>query len=176
MLVVSGVFALAGTAKLLDRKGSRNAATSFGVPDALAGFVGLGLPVAEIAIAVLLLPTATRWHAAMAALVLLVAFCAAIARVMARGESPDCHCFGQLHSGPVGWRTLARNGVLLALALVMVVAGRDEPGPSAVAWTGRLDAVAWALAALALTVVAAVTFAGVAIVHVLRSYGRVLVR
>jgi hypothetical protein len=42
---------------------------------------------------------------------------------MARGEAPDCHCFGQLHSESAGWRTLARNGLLAAIAGFVVLAG-----------------------------------------------------
>ena len=110
---LSAVFAVAAIAKLCDRAGSSAATRSFGVPPAVAGVVGLVLSILELSIAFLLLPVATRWHAAAAALVLLLAFTVAIVLAMARGEAPECHCFGQLHSAPAGWRTLARN---LALA------------------------------------------------------------
>jgi hypothetical protein len=36
-------------------------------------------------------------------LALLVLFIVAIAVTLARGRKPDCHCFGQLHSKPIGW-------------------------------------------------------------------------
>ncbi|MGH9285870.1 MAG: MauE/DoxX family redox-associated membrane protein [Acidimicrobiales bacterium] len=42
---------------------------------------------------------------------------------MSHGRRPDCHCFGQLRPTPAGAATLARNGVLLAAALVLFVAG-----------------------------------------------------
>jgi hypothetical protein len=48
-----------------------------------------------------------------------------------RGEAPDCHCFGQLHSAPAGPKTLARNGALFTLA-AFVAAGGD-PAATAVA-------------------------------------------
>ena len=35
---------------------------------------------------------------------------------LARGRKPECRCFGQLHSEPAGWNTLARNGVSAAVA------------------------------------------------------------
>ena len=175
-LVLSGVFALAGIAKLLDHGGSRHAARSFGVPDRLAGPVGYALPLAETAIAVLLLPAATRWYAAIAALVLLLYFCAAIALAMARGEAPECHCFGQLHSAPVGWKTVARNGVLVALAAFLVVAGRAEPGTGALTWVSGLDGIAWLVLVLAVALITAIGIGGYAVAHVMRSYGRVLVR
>jgi hypothetical protein len=56
-----------------------------------------------------LLPVATAWWGAVAALALLALFLAAIAFSFARGRRPDCHCFGQLHSAPIGSRTVIRN-------------------------------------------------------------------
>jgi thiol-disulfide isomerase/thioredoxin len=170
------VFAAAGVGKALDRAGSRRAASSFGVPDRLAGAVALGLPATEVAIALLLLPSSTRWYAAVAALALLLAFSAAITIAMARGKAPECHCFGQLHSTPAGWTTLARNAVLAALAAFVVVVGHDDPGSGAFAWASDLDATGWLTLALGVVLVAVVAISGYAVTHVMRSYGRVLVR
>ena len=111
-----------------------------------------------------------------AALALLLAFCAAIALAMVRGKTPDCHCFGQLHSAPVGWKTLVRNGLLAAAAACIVVAGRDDPGADAFAWASALDSIEWLALALAVTLAAVVAIGGYALTHVMRSYGRVLVR
>ncbi len=47
---------------------------------------------------------------------LLSVFVVGITYNLARGRNPECHCFGQLHSAPAGWKTLARNGVLAAVA------------------------------------------------------------
>jgi uncharacterized membrane protein YphA (DoxX/SURF4 family) len=57
-LVLAGVFAVAGVAKLADLPGSRRAVAAFGVPRHLADPLGLLLPLAELAVAALLLPTA----------------------------------------------------------------------------------------------------------------------
>jgi len=67
-----------------------------------------------------------------------VIFSAAIALRLARGSAPDCHCFGQLHSAPVSWKTLARNGVLTLLAGAALTAGLAGRTPSAVTWIGNL--------------------------------------
>jgi thiol-disulfide isomerase/thioredoxin len=40
---------------------------------------------------------------------------------MARGEAPDCHCFGQIHSEPAGRGTLVRNAALAAAAVLVLV-------------------------------------------------------
>jgi peroxiredoxin len=136
------VFAVAGVAKLADRAGSRQAIADFGVPTALAGPLGILLPLAELAVAAALVPTTTAWRGAVGALVLLTLFAVAIVTNLARGRRPSCRCFGQLHSAPAGWSTLARNAVLAAPAALVVWHGREgEVGPSAVGWVGALSAV-----------------------------------
>src|SRR5688500_16928036 len=134
------VFATASVDKLADREGSRQAIVDFGVPSALAAPLGLLLPLAELAIAATLLPASTAWWGVLGALALLSVFVAGIGINLARGRTPDCHCFGQLHSAPAGWKTLARNGALAALAGFVLWAGYDGgAGPSALAWLGALS-------------------------------------
>ena len=154
-MVLALVFAVAGVAKLADWAGSRRAIVDFGVPAALAGPLGILLPLAELAIAVALLPTTTAWWGAVGALVLLLLFAAAIGANLARGRKPDCHCFGQLYSAPAGRSTLARNAVLAAPAAFVVWRGQEgNAGPSALGWVGALSA------AQALGVLAAVLAVG----------------
>ena len=125
--LIAAVFIVAAVGKLLDLDGSHRALVEFGVPARLARFGAVLLPVAELAVAIALLfgPTA-RWTA-VAALLLLLGFSAGVVRAISRGEAPDCHCFGQIHSEPAGRSTLIRNAVLAAAAALVVVAG---PGPS----------------------------------------------
>jgi peroxiredoxin len=115
----------------MDLSGSRQAVRDFGVPDNVADAVGVLLPLAELAAAVLLVfrPTA-QWGAALA-LALLLAFIAGIANALRHGVAPDCHCFGQLHSAPAGRGTLVRNGLLAAVALFVLIEG---PGPALDTW------------------------------------------
>jgi uncharacterized membrane protein YphA (DoxX/SURF4 family) len=150
-VVLAVVFATAGVGKLLDRAGSRRALAAFGVPHGAVDVASWVLPLAELATAGALVfhPTA-RWGAT-AALVLLMLFIFGIARALSRGEAPDCHCFGQLHSAPAGRGTLARNAVLAALAGVVVVYG---PGTSLDAWVDARSAAE--LVAVAIGIVAAV--------------------
>jgi uncharacterized membrane protein YphA (DoxX/SURF4 family) len=101
-LVLAAVLSGAGIAKLADRDGAREALTSFGVPTRWARPGAVALPVVELAVAVALLPRGSAWWAALGALGLLVLFSAAIGRALARGERPDCRCFGQLRPRPVG--------------------------------------------------------------------------
>ena len=137
-LLLAAVFAVAGIAKLLDRDGSRQALIGFGVPERLAPPLAILLPLAELMVAVALLPLVFAWWGAIGALALLGLFVVGIAISMARGEAPDCHCFGQIHSEPAGWSTLIRNAGLAAVA-AFVVAGGSEPGASISAWRTDLS-------------------------------------
>jgi thiol-disulfide isomerase/thioredoxin/uncharacterized membrane protein YphA (DoxX/SURF4 family) len=115
------VLGVAAVGKVLDLPGARRALAGFGLPGRTVAPAAVLLPLVEFATAVALLVRPTARWGAVAAVGLLVLFIASIARAMARGEAPDCHCFGQLSSAPAGGRTLLRN-VLLAVPAVFVVA------------------------------------------------------
>ncbi len=175
-VVLAVVFLVAGVAKLADLVGSRQAMTGFGIPAPLAGLFGTLLPFGELAAAILLIPLATAWWGSVAALTLLLLFIAGIGVSMARGQAPDCHCFGQLHSEPVGWPTLARNGLLAAIAALIVIAGRSNPGTSAVGWFGQRSP-AEAIGIGGGLLLALLLFAeGWLLLHLLQQNGRLLAR
>jgi peroxiredoxin/uncharacterized membrane protein YphA (DoxX/SURF4 family) len=119
--MLAGVFALAGVSKLVDLPGSRAAVLGFGAPERLGRPLAVLVPLLELAAVALLAFQATARVGAALALALLLVFSAAIARSMARGEAPECHCFGQMHSAPAGPRTLARNLALAALAAAVLL-------------------------------------------------------
>jgi peroxiredoxin/uncharacterized membrane protein YphA (DoxX/SURF4 family) len=137
-LLLCAVFLVAGLAKLADLAGSRQAMRDFGVPDKLADFFGLFLPLAELALAVSLVVPLTGWWGAVGALALLLIFVAGIGYNLAHGRTPDCHCFGQLHSAPAGWSTLIRNLVLATIACLVVAFGRSSPGPGLLELVGQM--------------------------------------
>ena len=137
-LGLAAVFLVAAFAKLADLAGSRAALRAFGVPARLSGPVGVLLPLAELAVALALVPAASAWWGAIGALVLLLVFVAGIGYNLAHGRTPECHCFGQLHSAPAGPSTLVRNLVLAALAGVVIVFGRTTAGLDLGSWWGTL--------------------------------------
>ena len=151
-----GLFALAGVTKLLDRSGTLRSVIGFGVPARLAPVVARALPAAELTTAVLLSGSETAWIGGVAALVLLVLFCIAAAVNLARGRAPECACFGQVHSEPVGARLLVRNMAFALLAIAVVVNGSPDAGPSLWAWARKLSVgeagMLLAIAGLAVTV------------------------
>jgi len=150
-MLLAGVFATAGVAKLLDRLGSRGALRGFGVPARLLPVAVILLPLVELGTAIALVPTPTAQWGGLAAVFLLLAFAGAIGNAMRRGKAPDCHCFGQLQSAPAGRSTLVRN---LALAAPAAYVAIDGPGPSVSAWIA--DRTAAELVAIAACLAAAV--------------------
>ena len=175
-LLLAAVFTLAGVAKLSDLKGSRKAIIEFGLPALLASPLALLLPLAELAVAAALIPASSAWWGAVGALGLLLSFVVGISINLARGKKPECHCFGQLHSAPAGWKTLARSGVLAAVAGFVLWEGYNGVGPSAISWLGALSAAQ--LLSLLGGVLVLILLAGQwwLLVHLLRQNGRLLVR
>lgn len=139
-LILAAVFGVAGVSKAADPAGTRRALIGFGVPASLAALLGSSLALVEITVALALLPLNTAWLGGVAALALLILFAAAIGLNLARGKSPDCHCFGQIHSEPVSWRTLVRDLALAAMAGFIAVGARENPGLSAFDWLVDLKA------------------------------------
>lgn len=175
-LILAAAFGVAGAAKLADRAGARAALVAFGSPSWLAGMLALALPLTELVIAVALLVPATRAEGATGALALLTVFTAAIAINVARGRAPDCHCFGRLHSAAAGWWTLARTAALAAGAAALAMAARTDAGPAPAAWLEGRSAAELALVAAGLTAGIVVVAGAVAILTLMRAYGRVLLR
>ncbi len=129
-LFLGAIFALAGIGKLLDLNGSEKAIKDFGVPVDLAKPFSVLLPVGEIFIALLLLFVQTSWLGAIGGFLLLLVFIGGMLIQMAKGNAPDCHCFGQIHSEPVSAKSLIRNAVFATLAFVLIVSGQDNQGLS----------------------------------------------
>jgi methylamine dehydrogenase accessory protein MauD len=118
-----GTFLLAGVTKLLDLAGSRTALEGFGLPSWMSRPGAVFLPIAELLVAAaLLLPSTFVWGA-LGAIGLLVLFVVGAAVNLALGRTPDCHCFGQLHSAPIGPGIILRNGALAVLAAIVAWRG-----------------------------------------------------
>ncbi len=175
-LLLAVVLGVAGLAKLADRAGARQALAAFGLPVAWASPLGGALPVVEVAVAALLLWGALAWWGAVAALALFGAFSAAVAVNLALGRTPDCHCFGQLHSEPIGWATLVRNGVFAAVAVWLVWQGPAALAASDVRGLVGEQAATWT--ALGVAVVALIIAAGEGwlLAQLTQQNGRLLLR
>jgi thiol-disulfide isomerase/thioredoxin len=155
-LLLAAVFALAAGTKLADRPATRVAVLGFGVPESLATVALWALIAGELLTAGLLLPAGTAWFGALAALGMLLLFCAAAGINMARGKAPECNCFGQIHSEPVGPKLFVRNAGFALLAGVIVAAGRGGVGPGMGVMFGKLSEAEALLGGLVVVLAAAV--------------------
>lgn len=170
------VFALAGVSKIADRQGGKAALEGFGISTAIAGPTAIVLPVVELTTAGCLLVPATAWWALLGCLGLLGVFAAAIANSMARGLTPECHCFGEIHSAPVGLNTLLRNAILAAAAAAALLAGQGAAKLNPAAWVTHVDIVPMALAAVVLVLLLVGAAEGWFLLELLRQHGRILKR
>jgi|GEM_PF-314512 len=155
-LLLAAVFALAAGTKMADRPATRVAVLGFGVPESLATVALWALIAGELVTAVLLLPAGTAWFGALAALGMLLLFCVAAGINMARGKAPECNCFGQIHSEPIGPMLFVRNAGFALLAGVIVAAGRGGVGPGMGALFGKLSEAEAMLGGLVVVLAAAV--------------------
>lgn len=146
-LALFAILAVAGVAKLLDREGSEKAVAGFGTPEPFVKTFAILIPIAEVIFAACLLFTTYSWLGAAGALLLMVTFIGGMLVQMIRGEAPDCHCFGQIHSEPVGPKSLIRNILIAVLPVVLLVSGRTQQGPALGETHGQIAANA-VLAAL----------------------------
>lgn len=140
-LVLVIVFAVAGIAKLARIDKTRTMLGAFGVPVRLIAPASLLLPLGELATAAGLLVPIFAWPASAAAALMLALFTAAVGIKLAQGLAPDCNCFGQTKSAPIGPRTLARNGLLLVLAIALV--GFQPAFASPASWGAVPTMLAW---------------------------------
>lgn len=174
-LLLIAVFLIAAVGKLADREGSRQAVLDFGIPRRLAALIATLLPFAELAIAALLISGASARWGALAALGLLGLFIIGIAVNLARGKRPNCHCFGQLHSKPLGWSTLFRNGTLAVLAGVVLWRGGEGPAIAFGSSAGA-SAATWAALVAALIALAIAAIEGWLLLNLLPQQGRIMLR
>lgn len=132
-VVLAGLFAWAGVAKLLDREQTARAFTALGLP--APGLLSTAVPLVELALAVCLL--AFPAPAALAALGLLAAFTTILVRAVRAGVDVGCRCFGSARTEPVSSVEVLRNGLLGGAATVASFAtGPVVPQPSAVLLVG----------------------------------------
>ena len=117
-VTLAATFGLSAATKLVDRPAFARALRDFGLPrgDALSW----ALPVVEggLAVALVLVPGAP-WPAFLAVAVLALFTGAVVANLMG-GRPAPCPCFGPPSAGarPVSAATVARNGYLVALAVL----------------------------------------------------------
>lgn len=119
-VILALVFIVAGVTKFIDIPGTQKALIGFSLPNTLVKPFSILLPLSEIAIGIALLLAQSAWWGGIGAFLLLVVFIVGIIASLIRGQKPDCHCFGQLYSKPIGASTLIRNGLFIATSLFII--------------------------------------------------------
>ena len=175
-LFLSCIFAVAALAKFADRSGTQRALSDFGVTSRFVAPLAILLPLVELTASAMLVPLPTAWVGSVASLGLLLLFVLAIAINLASGRTPECHCFGQLSSSPIGWATLSRNIVLVCIAGFVMLLGRGDPGTSAVAWIGRLSLSQTIFLPVGLGVLGLMVAEAFILLQIMRQQGRVLLK
>lgn len=145
-LALALVMGIAGVTKLRRRGPTERAFRSQGLawPRGLATAV----PVTEVILAVGLV-VVPSW-AGMVTLAVLAGFTTYLLRSIRRGDQLGCGCFGATRAVSVGPTELVRNGVLMAAAALVTVAGESPTVPGAgplvaVAVAGAISAAVLAL-------------------------------
>jgi hypothetical protein len=112
------------------------------VPAAVAPLIARVLPPVELVLALLVLVPASRALAGWGMGALLVLFAVSIAVNLVRGRVDiDCGCFRSALRQNLSWWLVARNAVLVALAVACARAASDR----VLGWTDHFVAVAAAL-------------------------------
>ncbi len=118
-LAVVAAFVAAGIAKLLAPERTRTEFADIGVPyPNIAAWV---VPIIELVVAGAL-AIVPPWGA-IAAFTLLTGFTTTLASIIKSGRTVSCACFGAIATTPVGKNQIYRNLVLMAMALVVALAG-----------------------------------------------------
>ncbi|MGB0065109.1 MAG: MauE/DoxX family redox-associated membrane protein [Terracidiphilus sp.] len=174
--LLAAVFTVSGVAKLATRTRTRDSLVEFGVPVRFAGVFAIGLILAELTVAALLVPVATAWYGGVGALALLAVFSAAIAVNLVLHRKPRCNCFGQLHSQPIGWSTLVRNLGFGLIAGIVVWGGRDPNALSLLGWITSLKTSSTTDLVLSLGNLVLLIALAAFLVQIARQQGRLLLR
>lgn len=126
------LFVVAAAHKLRDRTAFRATLDAYAVlPGALVGAVAALVPLVELAAAVLLVAPRTTSLGVALAVVLLATYALAMAVNLRRGRRDlDCGCMGPATRSKIGPELVARNVVLIAVALACLL----PVAPRALGW------------------------------------------
>jgi uncharacterized membrane protein YphA (DoxX/SURF4 family) len=146
-LLLGAIFLASAAMKFTDLDEFRGALESYRIAPAIfEPVLAFAIPIVELFAAIGLMFTSWRTGAAIALLLLLALFSAAIAINLVRGRIYiDCGCFGPALRQKISWRLVARNG---ALAMLTIVAAT----PTASRELGTLDFATIALGATTLAI------------------------
>ena len=125
-LTLATLFVIAAVGKLRHPHDTVDSFAALGVP--APGPVGRLLPIAELTTALGL--STVPWLGGLMALGMLAFFTTFLVQRLRAGVLAPCNCFVELGRGPLSWLAVVRNGLLMALAgLSMLASGPTRPSP-----------------------------------------------
>lgn len=129
-ITLAAAFALSAALKLRDRAAFARGLEQFGVPG--SGVVASALPPVEAGLALLLVTVRTQPWPAFLAIAVLALFTAAVVANLVGPRPAPCPCFGPpgADARPVSTATVARNGYLVALAVLGTGSTAGASGPA----------------------------------------------
>lgn len=130
-IALAVILGWAGLVKIVDPLVALQAVAAYELlPDVLVPIVGYGLPLLEIVLALFLLAGLLTRQIAIAVIVVMVLFIAAVASAWARGLTIDCGCFGgggQVAEGETRYlEEIFRDLGFIALAVWLTVFPRTR--------------------------------------------------
>lgn len=145
-VLLAGLFAWAGAAKLADRRRTSETFAALGLP--APRVLGTAVPAAELTLAAGLLVAPAI--SAYAALAMLAGFTTFLVRAVRAGVDVGCGCFGSARAEPVSSVEVLRNAILAGATVVAGFAvGPVLPGLDAVILVSTVAALGAVVIALA---------------------------
>lgn len=117
-VVVGGVFIVSAVTKLARPAQWRAQATQLVLGGGAPRRAFDAVPAVEAVLGALLIVQRRRDVVALVAAGVLAAFTVLLVVRLLKGRRPPCACFGSISAKPIGWGSVVRNLVLIALAFV----------------------------------------------------------
>lgn len=162
-LALASIFLIAAGTKLPQLSTFGRDLEQYLIPAPAARLTAVLLPILEMAIALALYSGFLARLASVAAIVLLSAFILLVVSVIIRRLNVSCSCFGILYRERVGTRTIVRDGVLLAFAIIVFI---DEKALS----LGTAAETFQDLGSIILVVLTGLSFVGSTVIVVYANY------
>jgi putative oxidoreductase len=125
-LGLGGIFIAAGVIKILDPAQFASDIANYRLmPHELINLLAITLPWIEVAAGLLLITGPWKRASALAILLMMVVFLAAIGQATVRGLNIKCGCFGTVEGRKVGLIALAEDAAMLAVAVWLTCREKD---------------------------------------------------
>jgi len=125
-LALGGIFIAAGVVKIINPAGFASDISNYRMlPHEWINLLAITLPWIEVAAGLLLITGPWKRASALAIMLMMVVFLAAISQATARGLNIKCGCFGTVEGRKVGLIALAEDTAMFFAAVWLICRERD---------------------------------------------------